>query len=307
MAKIFENRFARCAACMVWVIALAACGGGGSGGAMFPLTATAPASPAEPPAPAPPESPDPADTIVPSSSVAAQCAAPRSGIDPWTDVAFADRQGTLTDEKNWLRAWIDETYLWFDEVPATLRAKDYATPVAYFDVLKTPKLTATGRPKDRFHFAVDTEEDRSFSQGIEVGYGLALAFISASAPRDIRVAFTEPESPAAQAAVVRGDRLIEVDGIDVINGIDTAALQAAISSPREGEQHRFKLRANDGAERTVTMTAASITRTPVQNLRAYTVGDGVVGYMLFNDHWPRPSGTSSMPCWHSRASASPTS
>ena len=149
--------------------------------------------------------PDPADPIVASSSVAALCAAPRSGMDPSTDAAFDDRQGSLNDEKTWLRAWIDESYLWYDEVPTKLRAKNYATPVAYFDVLKTPLFTASGKPKDRFHFAVDTTEDRAVSQGSEFGYGMALAYVSASVPREIRVAFTEPDSPAATAGVVRGD------------------------------------------------------------------------------------------------------
>src|SRR6267378_4422152 len=37
------------------------------------------------------------------------CATPRAGID---------RQGTLDDEKKFLRAWTDDLYLWYSEVPA---------------------------------------------------------------------------------------------------------------------------------------------------------------------------------------------
>jgi carboxyl-terminal processing protease len=304
MGRILEKKFARSAVCAAWIIALAACGGGGGGGGavMFPPIAAAPSPVPEDPAPG--ESPTPVvpepsvtppaptptipqATIVPSASVSAQCAAPRAGIDPATNTAFADRQGTLANEKDWVRAWIDETYLWFDEVSTTLLAQDYATPVTYFDVLKTPKLTASGKPKDRFHFTANTEQARALSQkGTEIGYGMQLAFIGASAPRDIRVAFTEPGSPAAQAAVARGDRLIEIDGIDVVNGTDVDALNAAIAPEREGEQHSFKLRANDGTERTLTLTSASITRDPVpaQNLNAFNVGNKLVGYMLFNEH-----------------------
>jgi carboxyl-terminal processing protease len=303
MGRILEKKFAQSAVCAAWIIALAACGGGGGGGAvMFPPIAAAPSTVPEDPAPSPGESPTPAvpepsvaspapapipqATIVPSASVSAQCAAPRAGIDPSTNSAFTDRLGTLANEKDWVRAWIDETYLWFDEVSTTLLAQDYATPVSYFDVLKTPKLTASGKPKDRFHFTANTEQARALAQnGTEIGYGMQLAFIGASAPRDIRVAFTEPGSPAALAAVARGDRLIEIDGIDVLNGTDVDALNAAIAPQRAGEQHSFKLRANDGTERTLTLASASITRDPVPTLNAFNIDGGKrVGYMLFNEH-----------------------
>jgi carboxyl-terminal processing protease len=247
------------------VAVLAACGGGGGGGGAASLAA--------------------AEAIVSSSSVAGQCAAPRIGVDPDTGAAFPDASGSLATEKSWVRAWIDETYLWFDEVPATLAAQDYATPIAYFSVLKTPKLTASGRPKDRFHYTQDTASYRALSQnGVDLGYGAELAFLSATAPRDIRVAYTEPGSPAAQAAIERGTRLIEIDGVDVVNGTDTATLNAALAPKREGEAHGFRLRAPDGSERMVTLISARFNRAPVQNVKTIATGGGSVGYLLFNDH-----------------------
>ena len=302
MDRVFGKKLARGALCAAWLIALAACGGGGGGGVVFPTIAAAPADPApvagpsapevtvdpEPgtlPVPSTPPAPDVQEEIGKSADVAARCAAPRTGIDPSTGAAFADLPGSLALEKSWVRDWIDETYLWYDEVPTRLLAKDYATPVAYFDVLKTPKLTAAGKPKDRFHFTANTEQARALSQsGTEIGYGMELAFLSSSPPRDIRVAFTESGSPAAQAVVTRGDRLIEIDGIDVVGGTDVDALNAAIAPEREGAQHSFKLRATDGTERTVALTSASITRDPVPTLNAFNVGTKRVGYMLFNEH-----------------------
>lgn len=250
---------------------LAGCGGGGGGGgaplAMAPTAASG------------------GEAIVASSSVAGQCAAPRTGVDPDTGAAFPDQPGTLASEKRWVRGWIDETYLWFDEVPATLAASDYATPITYFSVLKTPGLTAAGRAKDRFHFTQDTAAYRALSRnGVGVGYGAELAFLSAAPPRDVRVAYTEPGSPAAQAAIVRGTRLLEIDGVDVVSGTDTATLNAGLAPAREGEAHNFKLRAPDGSERTLTLTAARITRTPVQNVKTIATASGPVGYLLFNDH-----------------------
>ncbi|MEJ7687791.1 MAG: S41 family peptidase [Variovorax sp.] len=255
------------------VAILNGCGGGGGGGGGAPFASALPAAAAV------------NEPIVASASVAGQCAAPRMGMGADIGAAFPDTAGSFDSEKSWVRAWIDETYLWFDEVPATLAAKDYATPISYFNVLKTPQLTASGRPKDRFHFTQNTASYRALSQqGIEVGYGAEFAFLSATAPRDIRVAFTEPGSPAAQASLGRGTRLVEIDGVDVVSGTDTAKLNAGLVPAREGEAHQFKLRAPDGSERTLTLTAARINRTPVQNVKTIATAGGPVGYMLFNDH-----------------------
>lgn len=270
------QRLAALLAVCTAAVALTACGGGGGGGGgtFLPLAAT-------PQQPAAAED----DAIVASSSVAGLCAAPRTGIDPDTGAAFIDRLGTTVDEKRWVRGWIDETYLWFDEVPTTLASKDYATPIAWFSVLKTPKLTASGRAKDRFHFTQDTVAYRALSQGgVDVGYGLELAFLSAAPPRDVRVAYTEPNSPAAQAGIVRGTRLVEIDGIDVANGTDTTKLNAGLAPAREGEAHSFKLRAPDGTESTLSLAAARVTRAPVQNVKTIATASGPVGYLQFNDH-----------------------
>ena len=78
------------------------------------------------------------DTLALSSSLKNVCVAPRSGFDPATGQLFTDQVGTVGQEKSWVRAYIDETYLWFDEIPASVRADSYATPQAYFDALRTP-------------------------------------------------------------------------------------------------------------------------------------------------------------------------
>ncbi|MDM0107218.1 S41 family peptidase [Variovorax sp. J22R24] len=270
-------RSAAAVAMLAIVAVFAGCGGGGGGGggggAALPL-AVAPVVPATPND----------GSIVAASTVAGQCAAPRFGVDPDTGAAFPDRPGSLATEKSWVRAWIDETYLWFDEVPSVLAA-DFATPIDYFDALKTPKLTAGGNAKDRFHFTMDTADYRAlFQSGIEVGYGFELAFLNAAPPRDIRVAYTEPGTPASQAAIDRGAKVIAIDGIDVAAGADVVGLNAGLSPAREGESHSFRLQATDGSERTVALTSTRITRTPVQNVKTIATATGPVGYLLFNDH-----------------------
>jgi carboxyl-terminal processing protease len=219
-----------------------------------------------------------------SSRFDAECAAPRSGGDPdgrpWPDV-----QGSATDEKNWLRSWTHELYLWYDEVPDIDPATN--SVVGYFELLKTSELTPSNEPKDKFHFTYPTDEWLALSEsGVVVGYGLQWAVIADTPPREVVVAYTDPGSSATTAGLARGDRVLEIDGVDIDSntnsGIDT--LNAGLAPQSEGETHTFRIRELDGDEREVTLTAGEFETTPVQNVRVLATGSGPVGYVLFNDH-----------------------
>ncbi|MFC5496515.1 S41 family peptidase [Caenimonas terrae] len=227
----------------------------------------------------------PADIIQASQLSANLCSAPRTGTDPSTGQPYPDRQGTYTDEKNWVRAWIDETYLWYDEIPSSVRTINYATPQALFKDLRTTALTPSGKPKDQFHFIYDTATWQALTNsGIEAGYGFEVAIVKATPPREVRVAYTEPNTPAAAAGIARGARIVFVDGVDVVTGTSVDALNAALFPSAAGQPHSFRVQDLDGTLRTVTLTSAQITKTPVQDVETLDTATGKVGYLLFNDH-----------------------
>lgn len=216
--------------------------------------------------------------IVPSRTVAGRC------VDPRRTARYADRQGTVAQEKRWVRSWIDETYLWYDEVP-NLRAADYATPVAFFNVLKTPALTPAGLPKDRFHFSANTAElEQAATSGEVLGYGITFAYVQESVPRDVRVAYVEPGSPAAAAGIRRGDQLVAVDGIDAVSSPEIGRLEAGLAPRASGEQHTLRFKDRTGSERDQLLTAAAVTRHLVQNVKVLNSASGPLGYMQFNSH-----------------------
>jgi carboxyl-terminal processing protease len=249
------------------------CGGGGGGSSSAAAAAPAPAA-----APG-------GDTIGASVLSESLCAAPRTGIDPATGRPYPDRRGTSANEKNWVRAWIDETYLWFDEIPSTVRTAAFTTPLALFDALRTPALTPSGKPKDQFHFTYDTAVWQALSQsGVEAGYGFELAVLKSQPPRDVRVAYTDPGTPAAFAGITRGEKIVEADGTDVVNSVGVGALNAALFPTGPGQSHSFKLQELDGSFRVVVLASANITKTPVQNVQSINTATGKVGYLLFNDH-----------------------
>ena len=217
---------------------------------------------------------------------AGRCASPRSGIDPATGLAYSDVQGSTVDENNFLRSHANDTYLWYDEI-VDRDPSLYNDPLTYFDLLKTDATTASGQPKDKFHFTYDSLEYYQLSQsGITAGYGAQWALISATPPREVRVAYTEPNSPAAAVNLLRGATVLEVDGYD-INDTTQAGLDAineGLFSPTTGQQYNFRVLDVGGSIRAIAMTAEEITTAPVTNVQVFDRPSGRVGYMLFNDH-----------------------
>jgi carboxyl-terminal processing protease len=258
------------------LLVLGACGGGGGGSAVPPPsgggTTTGWVS----------------GVFRPSSGFVALCANPRTGIDPQTLQPYADRPGTTLTENNWLRSWSHELYLWYDEIID--RDPSLFATLPYFDLLKTTALTPSGRPKDNFHFYLPTSEWRALSQsGVSAGYGAYWSILQSRVPRDVRVAFTEPGSPAAGPVVnlQRGARVLFVDGVDVRNdqtSAGVAALNAGLFPTAAGATHTFTVQDRDGTVRDVTMTSLQVTSVPVQNVTTIPTASGVVGYLLFNDH-----------------------
>lgn len=220
--------------------------------------------------------------FLPSTSFAAQCVSPRAGT--------SDLQGTVLDENNYLRSWSDETYLWYDEIVDRDPA-GFMQPLPYFDVLRTEATTPSGADKDKFHFTFSTEEWLQLSQsGVSAGYGAQWIILSQDVPRDLVVAFTEPNSPATASTVdlARGARVLRVDDVDLVNtenNNEIDLLNAGLFPAEPGEVHTFTVRDLGAADsREITMTSAEITSAPVQNVTTVASPMGIVGYLLFNDH-----------------------
>lgn len=260
-------------AALVLASLLSACGGGGDSGSV-PNSAG----------------------VLPSAQSAQQC----SATNPYASAA--QKTGSLSVEKQWLRSYFDEAYLWYDEVPAvdataaafSDSADVYTSLDNYFDALKTPVLTASGARKDRFGFTYPTAAWDALSQsGQTAGYGFEPVFgslvVNAQNPnRNIRIAYVEPGTEAAAKGLRRGDQIVTVDGVsaDDTTAAGVAVLNAAIVFPDSlGVAHNWVFSRTGSANFSVTLTTANITKVPVLTRSVVTALDGKkVGYLVFNDH-----------------------
>ncbi len=253
-------------------LVLVACGGGSS-------SSSSPVQTLPPPPPPPPSGPTWEPGVFESSaSFKSQCQTPRAGTN--------DQAGSTLIEKHWLRSWSNETYLWYDEITDIDPANaNYPRALDYFEILKTEATTASGAPKDKFHFTYDTEEYQQLvNSGASAGYGARTRILDGTAPdRQIVIAYVEAGSPAANAGLRRGTEILEVDGAVVADG-SAATLNAGLFPASEGETHSFVVRhVGETTTETITMTSDIVASTPVHTTRTRTLTNGdTVGYMLFN-------------------------
>ena len=215
------------------------------------------------------------------------CGAPRTSTA--SEETFPDMQGSFEEEGYWLRSWSNDTYLWYDEIQDRdpgLYATSAAGVAEYFELLKTEATTPSGNPKDRFHFTRDTAEYLAESQqGITFGYGATYKLISSSAPRELVIVLVNDNSPAADAGLQRGARIVTVDGVDLINGSDADTLNAGLWPNQVNEDHSFEVLDPGATERrAITMTSAQIDTDAVPQTRIIDTDSGKVGYLLFTDH-----------------------
>lgn len=235
----------------------AACGGGGGGGV--------------------------SDSLPPSSTLAQQCS-PANPLAP-----SANRTASLDTERRWVRSYVDEAYLWYREVPTVDATRPEFNlsdvPIALDNYFLA--LTEEGVARDRFSFTYPTADWLALAQsGIVSGFGAEWLLGSATPPRNIRIAYVDPQTPAAAADLTRGMALVSVDGFSADDNTSAGIerLNEALFSPTVGRSYSFVLRDLQGVDRAVSMTAAQITKTPVQNLRTIDTPSGRVGYMSFHDH-----------------------
>lgn len=205
------------------------------------------------------------------------CVNPRTGTNPLTGRPYAETQGTKDNEIAFVKAWMDETYLWYKELPSISNPFSYASPVAFFNDYKVNDASRT-----RHHFTQDASVAANFSRfaGV-IGYGLTWEVLSSSPPRKVVVSYTDTQQAPAGNVLERGDEIIEADGVQVQNG-DFRKLLVALFPQQPDEIHTFTVKKRDGTETTVTLTSKEYRETVVQRVGAFDAGGKRIGYMQFN-------------------------
>ncbi len=226
--------------------------------------------------------------FAPSSDFINSCLNPRIGNAPWDNQPYPDKQGILLDELQWLRSMSHERYLWYRELPDVNPALHQST-TTYFALLKTTATTNSGKDRDQFHFTLTTADYFARTAGVSSGYGMQYVLLSNRPPRDIRIAYVIPNTPAAQAGIRRGDKITAINGSDTVNGSNVDFFNAALFPSAPNVSYQFTLQSKTGTVRTETLTSRAISTQPVLVTTTMRTIDSsnsssTIGYLLFTTY-----------------------
>lgn len=190
---------------------------------------------------------------------------------------------SVTDQKIWLREYMRDWYFWYGLSPSP-DPGGYSSVDGYFEALLSPG--GSGFPADKWSYTTSSaSHEQFFGEGKNMGYGLFVNGLEVQGhpDRPLRLRYIEPQSPAGQAGMQRGEQIVSVNGrpaSELIANNDYGVLTAR----NAGEQLTLRLRDRLGNERTLLLTAGVYSLTPVSNASIIDTGTGRrTGYLVLKD------------------------
>jgi carboxyl-terminal processing protease len=192
---------------------------------------------------------------------------------PWT--AFAQNPPTscnTTSQNLWVRDQLNTYYYWYQFMPSGVNPASFNTPEGYLDAVRY-------RPTDVFSYIQSAAaSDALFNDGQLVKYGFT-QLVGAS---DITVLQVWQGSPAEDAGLSRGDRILQVNGSSVATLVANGALSAAFGPDTVGQTATIVFDKPSGERRTASMVKRVVNYPPVSVSRLFEVDGRKVGYLVFN-------------------------
>jgi len=202
------------------------------------------------------------------------------------------RPGSLSDEKKWIQAYMNQRYLWYQDIrPLDPEASQYTlldgngqlqvgrSLAAYFNDLRTQRLTPSGARVDKFSFVIDTKSWNEFSSSQSLGFGWLLRRQGDA----LKVAYVYPlvhSGLAFEQGVQRGDRVISVNGV-MLGELSPQELNQALN-PETPASHVFGLE-RGGQRRSVVLQAQNVSL-PQAEYSIVETDETRWGYLVFNSH-----------------------
>ncbi len=180
---------------------------------------------------------------------------------------------SVSGQNRYVRDVLFEYYYWYRELP-NVNPATFPSPEAYLDAVRHRPLDATYS-----YIANRAEQEAFFSSSQFIGLGFSTQFDGV----EMRLAQVFPESPASDAGLARGDRVLEINGRTVGELFASGQLGSAFGPGEEGVEVALRWRRVDGEERSGRLVKRAVTIPTVSLTRLYEVDGRKVGYIVFRN------------------------
>lgn len=173
-------------------------------------------------------------------------------------------------QNRFVRDTMRDIYLWYRELPDPDPAS-FASPEAYLEAVRYKTLDKT------YSFVTGrAENDAFFSDSQFIGFGFGSTLLSAD---EWRLTEVYPGSPAEEAGLERGARLLVVNGRTVASLVSTGDINTIFGAAQVGVTAQVRFRDVAGAEHEVQMTKRLVNIPTAYLTRTFASGGRVVGYV----------------------------
>ena len=204
-----------------------------------------------------------------ASGALAACGGSSSGniVAPPATCSVADQNETIYEV---MQQW----YLWYEELPVVDPAS-FSSQQELLDALRF-------QPLDRFSYLTTVaEEEALFGSSQFVGVGFR-----SQTDEDLQqqvVLDVFEGGPADAVGLVRGSRILAVDGVPIADVLAGGGFSAALGPAEVGYEFELTFAQPDGAIVTATLTKDVVTIPPVTATRVFEVDGATTGYLVFRN------------------------
>jgi carboxyl-terminal processing protease len=183
------------------------------------------------------------------------------------------RNCTRTSQNQFVRDVLDEYYLWYRELPR-LNPANFASPEAYLEAARYRPLDAS------FSYITSRAANDAFYDDSQfVGLGIS----THTSDSEMRVLQVFPQSPAAEAGLGRGDRIVEINGRSVAQLIADGSIGGAFGPSEPDIQIAMVVHTRAGEVRRMTLVKRVVTIPTVSLTRTFQIEGRTVGYLFFRN------------------------